>query len=47
MKKGLPSLKNSENEISYINKVTKAVNTPYTDRVKFDKTKTLLNKTMQ
>ncbi|CAD8170077.1 unnamed protein product [Paramecium pentaurelia] len=44
MKMGLPLLKNSENQTC---KATKAVVTPYTERVKFVKTKTLLNKTMQ
>ncbi|CAK88702.1 unnamed protein product (macronuclear) [Paramecium tetraurelia] len=47
VKVGLPSLKNSGNQNNSINKVTKAVFTPFTERVKLDNTKTLLNKTMQ
>ncbi|CAD8197521.1 unnamed protein product [Paramecium octaurelia] len=47
VKMGLPLLKNSENQNNSTNKATKPVFTPFTERVKLDKTKTLLNKTMQ
>ena len=40
---GLPSIKNNENLNNSINKGTRPV---VTDRIKLDKTKTLLNKAM-
>ncbi|CAD8107107.1 unnamed protein product [Paramecium sonneborni] len=46
-KMGLPSLRNSENISNSLNKGTKHVVNPQTERGRFQQTKTLLNKTMQ
>ncbi|CAD8100604.1 unnamed protein product [Paramecium sonneborni] len=47
LKMGFTSTKNSENVGQFLNKVKKPLVVSNTERISFDKTKTILNKTMQ